>query len=112
MTIWQFASEPPEATEAGSCPLGALDTPDAQSLILRLSEPDDGILGAPPDEYLRAVQSCTCPDPFKDMLNIDLALSLEVCRFAWQARGQRIERMDAWVASEREAHDTMKGAVR
>ena len=112
MTIWQFASEPPEATGAQDCPIGALDTEEAKGLLSRLSEPDSGQLAKPPVEYLRAVRTCTCPGPFKDMLNIDLALSLEVCRFAYEARGARIERMDEWVASEREAHATMKGAVR
>ncbi|MEL7231399.1 MAG: hypothetical protein AAGJ85_02690 [Pseudomonadota bacterium] len=112
MTIWEFASEPPEPTEARSCPEGALDSEQGKALVSRLSKDDEAILGKPPSEYLEEVRSCTCPEPFKDMLNIDMALSLEICRFSYEARGARIARQDEWVASEREAHAAMKGSVR
>jgi hypothetical protein len=111
MTLWEFASEPPEATPPGECPLEAFSTDQATNILDRLEKPSESF-AKPMAQYYDEFQSCICPEWFDGMLNADLALSLEICRFADSAKGTRLERNEGWIQTERDAHRELKGTIR
>lgn len=112
MTIWRFASDPPETTPDGECPVGAFADPQADKILGSLEKPSESF-AKPMSQYYDEFQSCRCPEWFEGMLNADLALSLEICRFADSAKGTRLERNESWIQTEREAHAEMEeGSIR
>ena len=110
-TIWEFASEPPDPTPDGECPTGAFTSPQAEKILGSLEKPSESF-AKPMSQYYDEFQSCQCPEWFDGMLNADLALSLEICRFAKSANETRRIRQDNWIETERAAHEELKGSIR
>lgn len=112
MTIRTFASEPPEATAPDACPPGALETPQAQNMLGELTGKMGETLNGKIETYRAAIETCGCPDWAAALTFGDFEVTREICNLSNRLLRGRLETLDGWVASERQAADAMKGSVR